>query len=187
MKYFLVPVGLICPFFAIYLSYVLSREEIICVCVCSVLSDSLQLHGPEPTRLLCPWHFPGKDSRVGFHFLLLVKRRNYPRQLNQGVRIFGKPSQNSVSHTCAILSCFSCVWLFVTLWTIAHQAPLSMEFSRQEYWGGLPFSLPGDLPNTGMEPSSTWALALQTFLPLSYREAHTYLTLKLNPEFIKHL
>ena len=111
-----------------------------CVCVCSVLSDSLQLHGLEPTRLLCPWDFPDKDSRVGFHSTggeeipFLVKRRNYPRQLNQGVRIFGKPSQNSVYHTCAILSHFSCVWLFVTLWTIAHQAPLSMEFSRILEW-----------------------------------------------------
>ena len=37
----------------------------------------------------------------------------------------------------------------VTLWTIAHQAPLSMEFSRQEYWSGLPFPSPGNLPNPG--------------------------------------
>ena len=42
-------------------------------------------------------------------------------------------------HAC-VLSCFSCVWLFVTLWTIAHRAPLSMGFSRQEYWSGLPCS-----------------------------------------------
>ena len=39
-----------------------------------------------------------------------------------------------------------------TLWTIAHQAPVSMEFSRQEYWNGLPFPTPGDIPNPGMEP-----------------------------------
>ena len=37
-------------------------------------------------------------------------------------------------------------------WTIAHQAPLSMGFSRQEYWSGLPFPSPGDLPNPGIEP-----------------------------------
>ena len=48
----------------------------------------------------------------------------------------------------------SCVWLFVTLWTVAHQAPLSMGFSRQEYWSGLPFPSPGDLPKPRMEPSS---------------------------------
>ena len=45
----------------------------------------------------------------------------------------------------------SCVQLFVTPWTITHQAPLSMGFSRQEYWSGLPFPTPGDLPNPGIE------------------------------------
>ena len=40
----------------------------------------------------------------------------------------------------------------MTLWTVAHQAPLSMEFSRQEYWSGLPCPSPGDLPNIGIEP-----------------------------------
>ena len=38
--------------------------------------------------------------------------------------------------------------------TVAHQAPLSMEFSRQEYWSGLPLPFPGDLPNPGIEPGS---------------------------------
>ena len=51
------------------------------------------------------------------------------------------------------------VRLFVTQWTIACQAPLSMGFSRQEYWNGLPFLSPGDLPNPGIEPRSP---ALQT-------------------------
>ena len=46
------------------------------------------------------------------------------------------------------------VQLFATPWTVAYQAPLSMEFSRQEYGTGLPFSSPGDLPNTGIELSS---------------------------------
>ena len=39
-------------------------------------------------------------------------------------------------------------------WTVAHQVPLSMEFSRQEYWGGLPFPSPGDLPDPEVEPGS---------------------------------
>ena len=52
-----------------------------------------------------------------------------------------------------ILSRFSCVRLFATLWTVANQASLSREFSRQEYWSGLPCSPPGDLPDTGIEPS----------------------------------
>ena len=53
----------------------------------------------------------------------------------------------------------SCVQLFVTPWTVAHQAPPSMGFSRQEYWSGLPFPSPGDLPDPRMEPKSS---ALQT-------------------------
>ena len=48
----------------------------------------------------------------------------------------------------------SCVQFFGTLWTIAHQASLSMGFSRQEYWNVLPFPLPGDLPNPGIETGS---------------------------------
>ena len=46
------------------------------------------------------------------------------------------------------------VWLFVTPWTVAYEAPLSMEFSRQEYWSGLPYPSPGDLPDPGIEPRS---------------------------------
>ena len=44
--------------------------------------------------------------------------------------------------------------LFVTPWTIVHEAPLSMEFSRQEYWNGLLFPSPGNLPNLGLKPMS---------------------------------
>ena len=51
-----------------------------------------------------------------------------------------------------VLSCCSCVQLFATLWTITCQTPLSMGFSRQEYWGGLPCTPPGDLPNPGIKP-----------------------------------
>ena len=46
------------------------------------------------------------------------------------------------------------VRLFTTPWTVAYQAPPSMGFSRQEYWSGLPFPSPGDLPNPGIEPRS---------------------------------
>ena len=50
--------------------------------------------------------------------------------------------------------------LFVTLWTVARQASLSMRVSRQEYWSGLPFPPPGDLPNSGIKPVSPMSLAL---------------------------
>ena len=47
-----------------------------------------------------------------------------------------------------------CVQLFVTPLPVARQTPLSMEFSRQKYWNGLPFPIPGDLPDPGIEPVS---------------------------------
>ena len=59
-----------------------------------------------------------------------------------------------------VLSHFSRVWLFAKLWTIAHQAPLSTGFSRQEYWSGLPCPPPGDLSKPGTEPLSLVSLAL---------------------------
>ena len=67
-----------------------------------------------------------------------------------------------------LLSRFSRVRVFATLWTVARQAPLSMGFSRQECWSGLPFPPPEDLPDLGTEPVSP---ALQKdSLPLSHRE-----------------
>ena len=67
-----------------------------------------------------------------------------------------------VSHslTLCILSCFSHVWLFVTPWTVALQIPLSMWFSKQDYWSGLPFPSPGDLPDPEMEPAPLASPAL---------------------------
>ena len=53
-----------------------------------------------------------------------------------------------------VLSHFSHVQLFETLWIVTWQTPLSMGFSRQEYWGGLPFPSPGDLPNPEIKPTS---------------------------------
>ena len=61
----------------------------------------------------------------------------------------------------------SLVRLFVTPWSIIHQALLSMGFFRQEYWSGFPFPSPGDLPKPGIEPMSP-ALA-GVFLPLSHQ------------------
>ena len=59
-----------------------------------------------------------------------------------------------------VLSYFSTVRLFATPWTVANQAPLSMEFSRQEYWSGLLFPSPGDFTNPGIEPVSPMPPAL---------------------------
>ena len=78
----------------------------------------------------------------------------YYRSWNEsvlGVMLGNHPSygHHKKSYVCA--KYFSCGWLFVTPWTVAYQAPLSMEFSRQGNWSGLSFSSPGDLPDPGIE------------------------------------
>ena len=68
------------------------------------------------------------------------------------------------AHVC----CFSRVWLFATLWTVANQAPLSVWFSRQEYWSRLPRPPPEGIPDPGVEPLSPASPALHAdSLPLS--------------------
>ena len=59
----------------------------------------------------------------------------------------------------------NCVQLLVTPWTVAHQVPLSVGFPRQEYWSGLLFRSPEDLPNPGIEPRSSALGATTTELP----------------------
>ena len=73
-----------------------------------------------------------------------------------------------------MLSHFSCVRLFVTLWAVARQAPLSMGFFRQVYWSGLSFPPPGDLPNLEIEPESLMSPALvgRFFTSRAIWEAH---------------
>ena len=83
------------------------------------------------------------------------------------------PSYNfHLTDTC-VLSCCIRVRLFAILWTVAHQVPLSMGFSRQEYWSGLLCLPPGDLSDPGIEPTSLMssALAGKIFTTL---EAQTY-------------
>ena len=104
------------------------------------------------TVCLSPWGCKLHEVR-DFHFTLIV----HP----QGLEEFLECSRCSVNvcwvNDCCCLS--RSVWLFATPWTVAHLAALSMGFSRQEYWNGLPFPPPGDLPNPGIElPGSLWIL-----------------------------
>ena len=73
-----------------------------------------------------------------------------------------------------LLRCFSCVQHFGTLWTVASRAPLSMGFSRQEYWSGLSCPPPGGLPDPGIEPVSLMSptLAGGFFTTRATLEAH---------------
>ena len=72
----------------------------------------------------------------------------------------------------------SCVRFFATPWTVAYQAPPSVELSRQEYWSGLLFPSPGDLPNPGIEPSTLQADALPSEPPQAIRHSQKKKTKK---------
>ena len=82
-----------------------------------------------------------------------------------------------------MLSHFSRVQLFVTLQTVACRAPLSMGFSRQEYWSGLPCPPPGDLPNPGIGPTSLMSPALAGGFSITSAtwEAHHQASLQNSP------
>ena len=70
---------------------------------------------------------------------------------------------------CMHVQLLSCIELFATPCTVAHQAPLSTEFPRQEYWSGLSFPPPGDLPDSGIEPVPLESPTLQVnSLPLGH-------------------
>ena len=87
----------------------------------------------------------------------MIKCQNMPIFINTFEFDFYLKNLNTYG---CVLSCFSHVWLCETLWTVACQAPLSMGFSRQEYWSGLPFPPPGDFPNPGIESVSLMSPAL---------------------------
>ena len=84
--------------------------QVCCCCVALVVSDSVQPHRWQPTRLPHPWDSPGKNTGVGCHFLLQCMKVK---------------SESEVPQSCPTL---------VTPWTAAYQAPPSMGFSRQKYW-----------------------------------------------------
>ena len=147
---------------------------------CSVISDSLWPYTMQHTRLPCPSLSPGACSNS-----CSFSRWCHPTVSSSVIPFSSCPQSFPASGffpmsrlfavlgdilcVCVCVRCrFSCDQLFVTLWTITHQAPLSMEFSRQEYWSGLPCPPSGDLPDRGIEPTSLMSPALvgRSFLPL---------------------
>ena len=109
------------------------------------LCPTLWPNGLQPSRFLCPSHFAGKNTAVGCHFFLQGNFLTWGLALflEQTLDLFrlaltsqwpalGQVPKEKVK--------WSCVRLFVIPWTVAYQAPLSMGFSRQEYWSGLPIS-----------------------------------------------
>ena len=104
--------------------------------------------------------------------MTIQKNKWVKQQQPKAHRSWVENPMTSLKDMC-LLSHFSSIWLFVTLWTIA-QAPLSMGFSRQEYWSGLPWPPSGDLRDQGMEPSSLMssAQASRFFTTSATWEAH---------------
>ena len=114
---------------------------------CSVVSDSLRPHGLQHARLPCLSPSPRACSNS-----CPSSQWCHPTISSSVVPFF--PNE-SVLHIRWPKYChFSHVQLCVTIWTAACQAPLSMRFSRQEYWSELPLPSPGDLPNPGIELTS---------------------------------
>jgi len=139
----------------------------------SVVSDSLWPQRRQPTRLPCLWDSPGKNTGVGCHFLLQCMKVKSQSEVAQSCPTLSDPMdcsppgssvhgifQARVLEWCAIafstasfigfspqnciFKSLSHVWPFWDPLTIAHWAPLSMEFPSQEYWSRLPFSSPGE-------------------------------------------
>ena len=107
--------------------------------------------------------FHGTVASTSFFFLHFPQFWNSPHPSGVDMPkflIWAQFSFYSIKTLAHVLSHFSHVWLFVTLWTVAHQAPLSMGFSRQEYWSGLPCPPPGDLPDPGIKPKCLLSPAL---------------------------
>ena len=133
----------------------------------------LRPHGLLPTRFLCPWHFPGKNTGVSYHFLLqgiiLIQGSNlgflcYSKSpaLQAGslpTEPPGKPLKGTFSSVQFSSVAQSCLTLCDPC-TVACQAPPSMGFSRQEYWSELPFPSPGNILDPGTEPTSPASFVL---------------------------
>ena len=121
----------------------------------SVVLDSLQ-----PRGLYGPWNSPGQNTGVDSLSLLqgIFPTEGSNSGLPHSRRILYQPSV-------CVLSRFSCVRHCEIPWTIAHQAPLSVGFSRQESWSVLPCPSPGNLPHPGIESVSHSLLHLALMPP----------------------
>ena len=153
-----------------------SKRVCVCVCAHSVVSDSLWLL-LYLARLLCLWNFLSKNIGAGCHFF--SKASSQPRDWTHifcisctGRHVLYHLNQQLVLKgmcVCVCVRLLSHVWCIAIPWTVAHQAPLSMRFSSQEYWSGLPFPTPEDLLEPGIETVSPCLLHWQVCaLPLSH-------------------
>ena len=143
-------------FFYIYIKL----RMFVCVLVTQlylILHDSMNCSS---SKLLSPWNFPGKNTGLGCHSLfqeIFMTQGSNLGLLHWRQIIFHLSHQGRLKNVCAF-SCFSHVQLCVTQWTVVCQVPLSIGFSRQEYWSGLPGPLSGDLPDSEHLLHCQWVL-----------------------------
>ena len=98
------------------------------------------------------FHFHALEKEMATHSSILAQRIPGTAEPGGLLSMGSHRIRHDWSTLAAAAAVLSHVQLFESLWTIAHQAPLSMGFSRQEYWSGLPCPPPGDLPNLGIKP-----------------------------------
>ena len=139
------------------------------------MSDSVRPHRRQPSRLPRPWDSPGKNTGVGCHFLLQCMKVKSEREVAQSCPTISDPMDCSPpgSSVHGIFQARVLEWGVIAFsqehWSVyiffvvsvAQACPtlhdphgLSMKFSRQEYWRGLPFPSPGDLPDPGIKLGS---------------------------------
>ena len=128
----------------------LGKRDHVCLLIFPILQRGIYLF--YLSQLAQPWAWVSQTVWWGGHLFYCVC-------VCVCVCVCARARAHVRAHTCM----FSHVWLFATPWTVARQAPLSMGFSRQEYWSGLLCPPPGDLPDPGIKSASS-ALAGKFFI-----------------------
>ena len=117
------------------------------------MSSSVRPYGLWPSRLLCSWDFPGKNTGVGCHTFL---QGIFPTQgSNPGLLALQADSLPLSQREAQLLVAQLCLTLCKSRTVVCQVPPPSVGISRQEYWSGSPFPSPGDLPNPGIKPRSS--------------------------------
>ena len=132
----------------IHIECILTKKMCVCVCVCVCVAG----HRERVTLLWSLWK--RRPSQAEGEPMALDSDKPVSSSLKKTGGLNEVINDCKETRMVADKMSLSRVWLLATPWTVAYQAPLSMGFSRQEYWSGVPLPSPGDLPDPGIEPES---------------------------------